>query len=102
MLSKQKEKTTTQNYKFGFYNEKLTRLHKNFNAANIIAEVTVKENTKQISIYEYTPYKQKTKICDVFQNEITKYINEKIYYIAPEKINTLTALKKAVIFNILS
>lgn len=96
-----KEINTTKTYMFAYYNKQLSRLYKNFNAANIIAELKTTDEYNQITIYESTPHKTKTKICDIFSDEIDKILLNKSLYIQPNTINTLIALKKAIVINVL-
>ena len=96
-----KEYTTTQTYKFAYYDNKLSRLYNNFNAANIVVELKTTGERKQIIIYEITPHKTKEKIGEIFNDEICKILLDKTIYRAPNKINTLPALKKALVINTL-
>lgn len=96
-----KQERNTQNYMFSYYDKELTRINENFNTANIVAELDKSDGSDQIIIYENSPTKKKMKICNVFSDEIHKILSEKNIYIKPKKINTLMALKKAIVMNIL-
>ena len=96
-----KEYTTTKNYMFSYYDRKLSKSHKNLNEANIVVELKTTGERKQIIIYEITPHKTKEKIGEIFNDEICKILLDKTIYRAPNKINTLPALKKALVINTL-
>lgn len=82
---------------FTFYDGYLTHIPIDIIAANIIVEVIERGNEKSIVIYDRNIKNEKTKICDISQKEISRIKNEIGVYIRPKKIQTMHALKKAIV-----
>lgn len=90
-------KVTKRKYFFTFYNGNLTNISSDIIAANIIVEVIEKGKEKNIVIYDRNIKNEKTKIYDISQKEISRIKNEIGVYIRPKKIQTMSALKKAIV-----
>lgn len=95
------ENKVKENFKFSFYDGVLTRLHSNFASANILAELEVFGNRKKITISEINAHGSKIRISDVLYEDICNILLEKNIYIRPKKINTMLALKKAIVISVL-
>ena len=94
--------TNITNTFFTFYNEELKKVPNDIIEANIIAILYEKNNHRHISVYERTIKNDKTKIFDIFEDEISNIKNEIGNYIKPPKIKTMFALKRAVLFSIIN
>lgn len=90
-------KVTKRKYFFTFYNGNLIHISSDIIAANIIVEVIEKGKEKNIVIYDRNIKNEKTKIYDISQKEISRIKNEIGVYIRPKKIQTMRALKKAIV-----
>lgn len=87
---------------FTFYNEELKKVPNDIIEANIIAILYEKNNHRHIAVYERTTKNDKTKIFDIFEDEISNIKNEIGNYIKPTKIKTIFALKKAILFSMIN
>ena len=81
--------------------EELKKVPNDIVEANIIAILYEKNNHRHIAVYERTIKNDKTKIFDIFEDEISNTKNEIGNYIKPTKIKTMFALKRAVLFSII-
>lgn len=87
---------------FTFYNEELKKVPNDIVEANIIAILYEKNNHRHIAVYERTIKNDKTKIFDIFEDEISNTKNEIGNFIKPTKIKTIFALKKAILFSMIN